>query len=43
MCEAKLRLCDDALQGRFRGISPVATDGGLYLGGDPTLELLCRR
>ena len=38
MCEAKLRLCDDALQGRCRGISPVAADGGLYLGGDPVLE-----
>ena len=40
MCEAKLRLCDDALQGRCRGISPVAADGGLYLGGDPMLEYL---
>ena len=38
MCEAKLRLCDDALQGRCRGISPVAADGGQYLGGDPVLE-----
>ena len=38
MCEGKLRLCDDALQGRCRGISPVAADGGLYLGGDPMLE-----
>ena len=38
MCEAKLRLCDDALQGRCRGISPVATDGGQHFGGDPTLE-----
>ena len=43
MCEAKLRLCDDALQGRCRGISPVAADGEQHLGGDPTLELLCRR
>ena len=38
MCEAKLRLCDDALQGRCRGISSVATDGGQHFGGDPTLE-----
>ena len=38
MCEAKLRLCDDALQGRCRDISPVAADGGLYLGGDQVLE-----
>ena len=38
MCEAKLRLCDDALQGRCRAISPVATDGGQHLGGDPVLE-----
>ena len=43
MCEAKLWLCDDALQGRCRGISSVATDGGQHFGGDPTLELLCRR
>ena len=38
MCEAKLWLCDDALQGRCRGISSVATDGGQHFGGDPTLE-----
>ena len=38
MCEAKLWLCDDALQGRCRGISSVATDGGQHLGGDPVLE-----
>ena len=38
MCEAKLRLCDDALQGRCRGISPVAADGGQLLGSDPVLE-----
>ena len=43
MCEAKLRLCDDALQGRCRAISSVAADGEQHLGGDPTLELLCRR
>ena len=43
MCEAKLRLCDDLLYRRCRGISPVAADGGLYLGGDPVLELLGRR
>ena len=38
MCEVKLRLCDDVLQGRCRGISPVAADGGQHLGGDPVLE-----